>query len=119
VFCDEFSRIVFLTGRFLSLCVSVNVDTYHVRMATITIAVRVTPRAGRDGIVAWQDSELHVRLKAPPVEGQANEGLKRFLARQLRVPASAVEIVGGATARHKRVRIEGLTMDEIRTRLQG
>jgi uncharacterized protein (TIGR00251 family) len=84
-----------------------------------TIAVRVTPRAGRDEVVGWQEAELRVRLKAPPVEGQANEALRRFLAKHLGVPASGVEIVGGATARHKRVRIYGLTIDEVRARLPG
>jgi uncharacterized protein (TIGR00251 family) len=84
-----------------------------------TIAVHVTPRAGRDEVVGWQEAELRVRLKAPPVEGQANEALRRFLAKRLGVQVAAIEIVGGATARHKRVRIEGLMMDEIRTRLPG
>jgi len=94
-------------------------DNYHGLMSAITIAVRVTPRAGRDEIVGWQEAELRVRLRAPPVEGQANEALRRFLAKQLGVPATAIEIVGGATARHKRVRIEGLTADEVRARLTG
>ena len=69
--------------------------------------------------MGWQEGELRVRLRAPPVEGQANESLRRFLAKRLGVPASAVEIVGGATARHERVRVEGLMPDEVRARLAG
>ena len=92
---------------------------YYGRMADITISVHVTPRAGRDEIVGWQEGVLRVRLRAPPVEGQANESLRRFLAKRLGVTASAVEIVGGATARQKRVRVEGLTADEVRARLAG
>lgn len=88
-------------------------------MSDALIAVRVTPRAGRDEMVGWQEGELRVRLRAPPVEGAANEALCRFLAKQLGVAASAVEVVGGATARHKRVRVAGLTADEVRARLGG
>ncbi len=94
-------------------------DPYHVRMAAITIAVRVTPRAGRDEVVGWQESEMRVRLRAPPLEGRANEALRHLLAKRLGVPVASIEIVGGATARHKRVRIEGLTADEVRVRLAG
>ena len=70
-----------------------------------------------DEVVGWQDGELRVRLKAPPVNGQANEALRRLLAKQLGVPASCVEIAGGATSRHKRVRVAGITADEVRARL--
>ena len=86
-------------------------------MVDALIAVHVTPRASRDEISGWQDGELRVRLRAPPVEGAANEALCRFLAKQLGVAASGIEVVGGVTARHKRVRIEGLTADEVRARL--
>jgi uncharacterized protein (TIGR00251 family) len=81
------------------------------------IAVRVTPRSGKDEISGWQDGELRVRLRAAPVEGQANEALRRLLAKALRVPVSAVEIAGGATSRSKRLRITGLTPTEVRSRL--
>jgi uncharacterized protein (TIGR00251 family) len=86
-------------------------------MDEAVIAVRVTPRSGKDEISGWQDGELRVRLRAAPIEGQANEGLRRLLARALRVPSSSVEIVSGATSRSKRVRITGLSVDEVRSKL--
>ena len=81
--------------------------------------VRVTPRAGRDEIAGWREGVLQVRLRAPPVEGQANEALRRLLAKRLDVAPSAVEIVAGASSRSKWVRVEGLSEDEARSRLGG
>src|SRR3989304_2641588 len=73
------------------------------------LSVWLTPRAARDEVVGWQGEELRLRLRAPPVEGQANEALRRFLARRLGLPASAIELVAGAASRHKRLRIAGLS----------
>jgi uncharacterized protein (TIGR00251 family) len=79
--------------------------------------VRVTPRAGRDEVVGWQGEELRVRLRAPPVEGKANEALRRLLASKLHIPPSGIELVTGATGRSKRLCITGLSLDEVRSRL--
>ncbi len=81
--------------------------------------VRLTPRAGRDEIVGWQADELRVRLRAPPVDGRANDALRRLLASSLSIPPSDVEVVSGATGRVKRLRVEGLTEAEVRQRLAG
>lgn len=81
--------------------------------------VRLTPRAGRDEVVGWQGDELRVRLRAPPVDGRANEALLRFLASRLDVPPSSVELVSGVTARVKRLRINGLSDAELRRRLSS
>lgn len=64
---------------------------------------------------------VKIRLRAPPVDGAANDELVRFLAARLGVGRRDVEIVGGATARTKRVRIggTGLTEKEILRRLVG
>ncbi len=78
------------------------------------ISLRVTPRAARDELVGWQDGVLRVRLRAPPVEGKANEALCRLLASRLNRLLSAITIVSGETARLKRVRIAG--MDEATVR---
>jgi len=74
----------------------------------ITFAVRVTPRASRDEIDGEYQGALKIRLTAPPVEDRANEALCRLLARRLKVPVSAVRIVGGEKSRNKRVAIVGV-----------
>ena len=81
------------------------------------ISVRVTPRAARDELIGWQDGELRVRLRAPPVEGQANEALRRFVARLLDLPVSGVALVHGATSRTKRLRLKGVSEEEVLRRL--
>ncbi|HLG12267.1 MAG TPA: DUF167 domain-containing protein [Dehalococcoidia bacterium] len=79
--------------------------------------VRVTPRAGRDEVVGWRGEELRVRLRAPPVEGQANEALRRLLADRLGVAPSSIELITGAAGRTKRLRVAGMSLDEVRERL--
>ena len=72
-------------------------------------AVRVTPRASRDGIEGEYQGALRVRLTAPAVEDRANDALRRLLAESLNVPVSAVRIVAGEKSRTKRVIIVGAT----------
>jgi uncharacterized protein (TIGR00251 family) len=75
------------------------------------VNVRLTPKGGRDaidGIERRGEAEvLKARVRAPPREGEANAALVRLIAKTLRVPAARVAIVGGATARVKRVKIAG------------
>jgi hypothetical protein len=77
----------------------------------------VTPRAGSDAITGWQGDELRVRLRAPPVEGQANAALRRLLASKLKVTPSSIELMTGATGRTKRLRVTGLSLEEVHARL--
>lgn len=71
------------------------------------IRVRVQPRASRTEVAGRRGDELRIRVKAPPVDGAANEELVRFLARAAGVPRSAVRILRGRRARSKTVEIEG------------
>lgn len=74
------------------------------------LAIRVVPRAGREGVAGYDGEVLRIRLNAPPVEGKANEALARFLARELGVPRARVALVSGGRNRNKVVRIEGMTL---------
>jgi uncharacterized protein (TIGR00251 family) len=81
---------------------------------TVTITVRVQPRASRNEFAGeWQDG-LKIRLTAPPVDDRANEALQTFLAASLKVPLSAVRIASGERSRTKRVEIRGVSAEAVR-----
>ena len=82
------------------------------RGSTIVLAVHVQPRAARTEVVGMHGGAVKIRLQAPPVDGAANDELVRFLAARLGVHRQDVEIVGGATARAKRVRVSGTASSE-------
>ncbi|CAH0349482.1 DUF167 domain-containing protein [Aquabacterium sp. CECT 9606] len=67
----------------------------------LVIDVSVSPNAKRTEVVGWHDGALRLRLAAPPVDGAANDALQRWLASQLKLPQSRIELVRGATARRK------------------
>ena len=80
---------------------------------SVTISVRIQPRASKNELVRMDDGGLKIRLTAPPVDGAANEALVRFLADALSVPKTNIEIVSGHTAREKRIKISGVSDDDI------
>jgi uncharacterized protein (TIGR00251 family) len=73
----------------------------------LAIAVRVTPRGGRDALAAGTPEHFAARLAAAPVDGAANAGLVALVAKTFGVPKCAVTIVAGDTARLKRLHIVG------------
>jgi uncharacterized protein (TIGR00251 family) len=83
----------------------------------VSLRVRVKPRSSKDEIGDVREGALVVRLKAPPVEGAANDSLVRLLGRALRVPPSEVRITRGERGRGKTVTVRGLTADVLRARL--
>lgn len=89
----------------------------------IRLAVRLTPRASRDGldgIGADADGRpiLRIRLTAPPVEGAANQALIDFLAGILSVRKKDISIRSGETGRLKILEIAGKP-DALAARLDG
>src|SRR5438093_11495456 len=77
------------------------------------LAISVQPRASRNEIRAIDGAAIRVRVTAPPSDGAANDAVRDLLARALDCPRSAVEIVRGATARTKVVRVLGLSLAEV------
>ncbi len=85
---------------------------------TVTFAVRVQPRASRDEIAGVMEGALKIRLCAPAVENRANEALIEYLAGVLKTSKSAVRILGGEQSRTKRVKVFGVTRQQIESLLQ-
>jgi uncharacterized protein (TIGR00251 family) len=82
------------------------------------LQIKVLPRASADRLDGIRGDALIVRLTAPPVEGAANEALRRFLARALAVPTGAVQVIAGTRTRQKLVRVAGISASEAMTRLK-
>ena len=83
----------------------------------VLVAVRVVPNAARTEITGERAGRLVIRITAPPLEGRANDAVRRLLAKVAGVGASRVQVVSGERARHKTVRIDGISMDEMARRL--
>ena len=84
-----------------------------------SITIRVIPRSSRSEIVGFEGDLLKVRLTSPPVDGAANTELVKLLSKKLHIAKSAITIVSGETARTKRLRIEGVSNDQLRRQLMA
>lgn len=82
-----------------------------------TLAVKAVPNAPRHEVVGWLGEAVKIKIHAPPLEGRANAALCEFLADTLALPRRAVSVLRGDTSRQKLVRIEGLSLAEVRQRL--
>lgn len=74
----------------------------------VLFKVRVQPRAAKNQVAGLYEDAVRLRLTAPPVEGEANEACRAFLAGLLNVPRSRVEIVSGHIGRSKMIRVAGV-----------
>jgi uncharacterized protein len=78
----------------------------------VVLAVRLTPKGGRDaidGIVQLADGRklVQARVRAAPSGGDANAALIRLIATRVGVPPRDVKLAAGTTGRVKRLTIAG------------
>lgn len=85
----------------------------------VRLAVRVTPRASRDGIDGFDpEGVLRVRVTAAPADGGANAAVVKLLARALELAARDVVLVSGATGRQKVFEVP-IAAAEVRARVEA
>ena len=80
----------------------------------VVVFVRAQPGARRTEITGVHDGALKVRIAAPPVDDRANEALIVFLAKAFGLRRSSVTIRSGSTSRRKRVKLDGVDVDDAR-----
>jgi uncharacterized protein YggU (UPF0235/DUF167 family) len=85
---------------------------------TVRLAVRLTPRGGRDCVGEWARDEkeqpyLKVRVAAPPVEGAANAAMVAMIAKGLKVSRGSVRILSGDQSRLKILEIDGVAQADL------
>lgn len=83
-------------------------------MNNYRLQVRVLPNAKRDGWSGvWNGTHYKVALRAPAVDGKANEALIEFLADFFKIPKRFFSIVQGQTARSKVVEIKEISTEQL------
>jgi uncharacterized protein (TIGR00251 family) len=88
------------------------VKPYTAVAGGVRLAVRLTPRASRNGVdgIAMDANDrplLKLRLVAPPVEGAANVALVAFLSDALSLRKTDIVIRSGDTSRTKILHLSG------------
>lgn len=73
---------------------------------SLYIAFYVQPNASQDKIMGTHNQEIKIQITAPANENKANRHLQRWLAKQFKVPVSAVTLEKGHQSRHKVVCID-------------
>lgn len=81
-------------------------------MHSCELDLHVTPRSSRRRVEVQDDGTCRVWVTQAPTEGQANQGVREALSEALDIPQSRIEILRGLASRKKRIRIEGLTLEE-------
>jgi len=81
------------------------------KTGSVLVDIHVMPNASKTRAEGLYDGALRVRLKAPPVEGKANQALIAWLAKQLKVPRTSIELARGQSARRKQLRVSQSGVD--------
>ncbi|MCB1136829.1 MAG: DUF167 domain-containing protein [Chlamydiia bacterium] len=79
----------------------------------ILLSIKVIPGARQSIIDGVKNDELVVRVQAPPDKGAANKAVVELLSRALGVSKSRIELVRGATNRHKLFCIRDYSSQEL------
>jgi uncharacterized protein (TIGR00251 family) len=87
-------------------------DPWRYSTQGISVALRVTPRGGRDDIdgletLANGRTVVKVRVRAIADGGEANRAVTELLAKVLGVPKAKVRILSGTTSRLKQIAVDG------------
>jgi uncharacterized protein (TIGR00251 family) len=87
-------------------------DPWRYSTAGISVALRVTPRGGRDDIDGLETLAngrivVKVRVRAVADGGEANRAVTELLAKALGVPKAKVRILSGTTSRLKQIAVDG------------
>ena len=87
-------------------------DPWRYSTQGISVALRVTPRGGRDDIdgletLANGRTVVKVRVRAIADGGEANRAVTELMAKALGVPKASVRILSGTTSRHKQIAVDG------------
>lgn len=78
----------------------------------LVLTLHVQPGAKKTQVIGLHGDALKIKLAAPPIEGRANDALRRFIADTFDVPLRNVEFKQGEQSRHKVLVVQGSALDQ-------
>ena len=87
-------------------------------MQEIILKVYLQPKSSKNEVVGPYRDGIKVKITAPPIEGKANEAVIRFLAKELGVSPSSIEIIRGQHTRQKTLKISGYMDQELMKKME-
>ncbi len=85
----------------------------------VLIEIHVQPKASRIGFTGLYDAAVKLNISSAPVDGKANAAVIKFLATFLHVRKKDLEIKHGLQSRKKTILVSGVSLEEIRVKMQG
>ncbi len=82
-----------------------------------TLRFHIVPNAKQNKVMGEREDAIKVKLRAAAVEGKANAALRSFLAEELKISERSILLERGQKSREKIIHIEGLSEEEVRSRL--
>lgn len=83
-----------------------------------TIKVRAKTRSDRNAILEVRDDALLVAATEPPEKGKANQPIRKTPAKRWGLAKGDLTIVSGEHGRDKRIHLAGVSVADIRDRLE-
>jgi uncharacterized protein (TIGR00251 family) len=71
----------------------------------VQLLIKVKPNSSKDEISVDEEGNISVKIRAKPIDGEANEYLVKFLAKEFGISKALIQIDKGATSRLKRISI--------------
>jgi len=69
----------------------------------IPLNIYVQPKSAKTEVSGIHNNALKIRITAPPADNRANQMCLKFLAKQLNLPKSSLELISGKTGRSKQI----------------
>jgi len=85
----------------------------------IVLPVSAQPGARKNGITGAHDGRLRVAVTQAAEKGKANQALIKVLAAELGLKKSQIQLASGPTSPQKQFLISGMTLDELRSRVDA
>jgi uncharacterized protein (TIGR00251 family) len=85
----------------------------------VRVEVHVKPRATKSKVVGVHGEALSIAIAAPPVDGEANDEVVRFVAKLFGIPKQQVGLVRGAGSRQKLLELDGVSVEVARQVVAG